>query len=479
MSARPAQMTRRDMFAMAASGACLGLPDRLRAAAADGFRIEPQGVLIRDCGIAGETRADDITPAHPNGIPVSRNRWLLAYATRGFRGVDDDLSILYQLRAGAPDGPLVKEGVFTRARANWDPLGNGKTNYVLQHGHAVAFGVPRGARIGGKPAPSANVFVVKWRKVARVYDRTRNYVEHSSFDPEIERLTQSVEWVQFRLNAAENDIEIIQPPAKLRQKGYATGARFCSAPIEHMNESFVQAVPFNRECTEWADCNHFDGGRIACLKYTFNAGTGTYEWTAIGPLLGGGKKGIGEASLARWRDTWIIAARGGAGGGVTWFRTDDPFGAAPQPVFPDQPKISAPLTAYRWGDGALRLFSGDATVSPYKNGRDPLYCWDIDPDRGFAPSGRRVIFDTFEAGLPIRAESGPKVDMCKLLPAQGKTQIIAYRVSIRAFNHPYVGSTGLVKGIPLANAAEKAACAIYYSRVTYAAAAPTGWEFAG
>ena len=25
--------------------------------------------------------------------------------------------------------------------------------------------------------------------------------------------------------------------------------------------------------------------------------------------------------------------------------------------------------------------------------------------------------------------------MCKLLPGQGKTQIIAYRVSIRAFNH--------------------------------------------
>ena len=471
-------LTRRSAFGAVASGVLLRAPSFLKAASSHpSFEIEPRGVLIRDCAVPGETRSDDVTPAHPNGIPVSKDRWLLVYATRGFRGVDDDLSILYQLRAGAPDGWLIKEGAFARTQHDWDPLGTGKT-YVKQHGHPVAFGVPRGALIGGKPALSANVFAVKWRKVARGYDPARKYVLHSSADPEIERLTQSVEWVQFRLNAAENDIEILRPPAKLRQKGYETGAKFCSASVEHMNESFVQAVPFNRECTEWADCNHFDGGRIACLKYTFNSKTGTYDWTEMAPLLAGGKKGIGEASLAKWKGDWIVAARGGSGGGVTWFRTDNPFGRAPQAVFPDSPKISVPLTAYTWEDGALRLFSGDASVSPYKNGRDPLYCWDIDPDRGFAPSNRRVIFDTFEAKLPMRAEAGPKVDMCKLLPGQGKTQIIAYRVSIRAFNHPYVGSAGVISSIPLTNAEEKAACAIYYSKVTYAEALPAAWEFA-
>jgi len=471
-------LTRRNVL-LAGAGACLKNDGGLRGAPLAGdFKIEPRGVLIPDAGVAGETRADDAVPAHSNGIPVSRKRWLLVYANRGFRGVDDDLSILYQLRGGAPDGPLIKEGIFARTRNDWDPLGNGKPNYILQHGHPVAFGVPSGARIGGKPAASANVFVVKWRKVARAYDRAKNYVLHASADPEMERLTQSVEWVQFRLNSAEDDLEILQPAAKLRQKGYETGARFCAGEVEHMNESFVQAVPYNRDATEWADCNHFDGGRVACLKYTFNPRTGLYEWTTMGPLLSGAPgKGIGEASLARWKDTWIIAARGGSGGGVTWFRTDDPFGPAPKPVFPEQPKISAPLTAYTWEDGALRLFSGDATVSPYKNGRDPLYCWDIDPDRSFSPSNRRVIFDTFEAKLPMRAEAGPKVDMCKLLPGQGRTQIIVYRVSIRAFNHPYVGSAGPVKGIPLVNAAEKAACAIYYSKVTYAQALPAAWEF--
>ena len=53
--------------------------------------------------------------------------------------------------------------------------------------------------------------------------------------------------------------------------------------------------------------------------------------------------------------------------------------------------------------------------------------------------------------------------MCKLLPHSGDTQYIAHRVSIRAFNHPYVGNDGTVlKDIPIANQQEKDVCAIYY-----------------
>jgi hypothetical protein len=299
-----------------------------------------------------------------------------------------------------------------------------------------------------------------------------------------------VEWVQFRLNAAEDDIEIIQPTARLRQKGYESGDAICRAPIRFINESFVQAVPFNREKTEWADCCHFDGGRVACLKYTFNPKLGRYEWTELGPFFGlgagapvveatGGQSGVVEASLARWKDSWIIAARGGPRGGASWWRSEDPFsGAAPAATNPASPLIAAPLTAYTWADGRLRLFGGDASVSPHRNSRDPLYCWDIDPDRGFSASRRRVIFDTVAAGLPFPKSAGPKVDMAKLLPGQGQTQVIAYRVSIRAFNHPYAAAGKLVPGLSLATPAEKAACAIYYSRITYAEAVPEPWDFA-
>ena len=48
------------------------------------------------------------------------------------------------------------------------------------------------------------------------------------------------------------------------------GARHGASPIRQMNQSFVQAVPFNEDASEWADVNHFDGGRLAALKYRYN-----------------------------------------------------------------------------------------------------------------------------------------------------------------------------------------------------------------
>jgi hypothetical protein len=57
-----------------------------------------------------------------------------------------------------------------------------------------------------------------------------------------------------------------------------------------MNQSFVPPVPFNRDATEWADCNHFDGGRVAALKYRFDGPTGRYVWAAMGPFLGGAEE---------------------------------------------------------------------------------------------------------------------------------------------------------------------------------------------
>jgi hypothetical protein len=439
--------------------------------------IEYKGVLVKDCTVAGETRSDDVTPAHPNGIPVSRDKWLVIYATRSFRGVDDDRSIVYQLRHGAPDGRVIREGLLVRSRSDWDPLGDGRT-CIMQHGHPVAFGVPKGALIGGKPAPSANVFVAKWRKCARLYDKNRNYVEHGSKDPELERRTQTVEWVQFRLNPAEDDIEIIQPVAVLRQHGFASGRAISSAPVRHMNQSFVQAVPYTRDGTEWSDCNHFDGGRIAALRYRFDAKSGKYEWVETGHLLGGRGAEVAEASLARYGKKWIFAAR--TARGPAWTMAEDPFAASIPPlVHLAEPPTTSPMTAYTGADGVLRLYTGDPAVSPYKNARNPLYAWAVDPENDFRASERTLIFDSHQAGLPIRKEASPKIDMCKLLPHNGgREQYLAYRVSIRAFNFPYVGSGGLVAGIPLANAEEKGACAIYYSKIHYAEALPGFWEYA-
>ena len=212
-------------------------------------------------------------------------------------------------------------------------------------------------------------------------------------------------------------------------------------PLPWMNQSMVQAVPFNDDASEWADVNHFDGGWLAALKYRYNAQRGVYEWVETGPLVG---DHLSEASLARYRDEWIISAR--TGGEVAWIRTDDPFGALPAVQYA-APDNNAPLTAYTCADGVLRLLGGDWQASPHDNPRNPLYLWDIDPERGFAAINRREVHNSIRAGLPVPPD-GPATagkspgwwwrhDMAKLLPhAGGRVQFIVHRIVHQSMNDP-------------------------------------------
>ena len=426
--------------------------------AAGGFKaFEHLGVLIDECTLPGETRADDVFPAHPNGIQVSRDRWMLLYATRGFRGGDDDRSIVFQLRRGAPDGPVITEGMLARSLNDWDPFNEGK-RYVKQHGHPVGFGVPRGALVGGKPAPNANLFVIKWRVLGLTLDPKTGRIGH---DSRLSGRTQGVEWVQLRLNRQEDDIQIVRPACSMRQKGYPSGEAYCSAAgAGRMNQTYTQAVPFNRECTEWANCNHFSRARVAALKYVYNPSLGVYEWARTGPFLF--DRPVTEASLTRFADQWIVAARMPGKKGVAWLRTPDPFVKGPAPIYAQAPGTNVPRTAYTCADGVLRLFSGDVTSSPYGDNRNPLYFWDVDPDNGFAPSNRRVIFDAVKAGLGTGGR--PMIGMCKLLSPHGRSQLVLHRVAPRVYN-------------PELTEEDKAHCAVHYGRITYQEVGPPLWEF--
>ena len=124
-------------------------------------------------------------------------------------------------------------------------------------------------------------------------------------------------WAQFRLNDREDDIEIVQPAAELRQEGYDQGPRFCTADVRWMNQTFTQAVPYAQggaaDGSQWVDVNHFDGGRVAALRYRFDPGAGVYRWTDTGPLVAGpGPWRHSEASIARAGSAWIIATRASA-----------------------------------------------------------------------------------------------------------------------------------------------------------------------
>ena len=432
--------------------------------------IRPASILVDSCSLPGETRADDVVISDGDIIPLSSNRWFVIYHTRGYRGVDDERSVIYQVRRDAPDGTVLKEGLLERARADWMPEGfdpavlePGQTLFK-QHGHTVAWGVPKGAESGGGLVHS-NHFAAMWRVTARILEPDRDALLHSSVGPARTSITQGVEWIQFRLNAAGDDIEITSPVQRLRQRGFeSAGAVFCQREdARWMNQSFVRPVPLNAEKTEFAVCNHFDGQRVAALRFRFE--DGAWHWVETGPFL---SPHGWEASLAPWRGDWIICTRPRGARGVAWTRTSDPFQEMPVPTVVKSPASNAPRTLYQCADGQLRLFTGDADQSPYRNGRDPLYGWNIDPDNGFRADNRQVIFDSVATGLPIRKESWPKVDFPKLIAPHGSEQLLTFRVCTRNYNFPYVGRSGKPNGIPPIEAAEKRATAWYAAKLQFA-----------
>jgi hypothetical protein len=294
--------------------------------------------------------------------------------------------------------------------------------------------------------------------------------------------------MQVTLNDEGDDIEIVQEIRQLRQKGYGeSGPVFCGAEDAiNMSQGYTPPVPLNQECTEWTVCNHFDQDRFAALRFIFNESLGLYEWTETGPFLFAPGARLSNASLARYRDSWVCGVRTDYiinhvcfGAGLQWVRMDDPFSKPSVPVHQPVPAVRCPIVASFCPDGVLRLFASDPSVSPYKSRWNPLYSWDIDPDENFNASNRRVIFDTVKAGLPIRREAMPKADMCKSLIANGNEQYILHRVSLVSNLFEHIHTEPEVWVFPPINDEEIDTCGIYCAKVTYKGECSQYWEFAG
>ena len=462
-------------------------------------KLEHHGRLIGECPLPGEGFDNDVFPSHPNGIQVAEDRFLVIYATRGYRGVDDNLSVCYQLRDGDYDGNILAEGFLTRSTDDWDPFFDGH-RYVRQHGHPVAFGVPAGARINGSVPAHAGLFAVKWRIVAR---RLREDEPHLMVDidehHDLTARTQGCEWMQIRLRADRSDVDVVEPPKALRQEGYEAGAYLCQRDVRTMNQSYTQPVPYTADGTEWADVNHFDQHgyfgvppTVAPLRYKYDPSRDRFRWVETGPLI---DAGLFEASLVAPRSlgasgadgNWIIESRtkeggqraghwrpGGEpdfGGPVGWATLTDLFADTPEVIKPSEPRNNAPITAFRCADGEVRLLSGDPVASPYHNPRNPLYIWDIDPDAGFVPSRRELVLDIVAAGIPIPEDDLPKCEMAKVLPhAGGTSQVVLHGIYPRSVNQPYL--TGRV-----ADSEGKKHTGIYYARLHYDRDIPGVWQF--
>ena len=443
-----------------------------------------------------------------SGIQVSLDRWLIVSHNRGFRGIDDDLSTLYQLRAGSPVGKLIKEGLLSRSDNDWEPFGDGRT-YSKQHGHIVACGVPKGAIIGGRPAPHANVFVIKWFRLARMVVQDpqygeiliscvpliphlrENYGSYEQTERQLQSRTWKVVWMQFRLNEKDDDIEILQPVTEMQQQGCEGSPQICSnKSITVMDQVHTEPVPYNKDCTEWVHV-HSAGGSLLVAKMKYNSQRGLYEWTEVSPTIAWRKESAGEltgtgsaildknyslaeASIARYQDDWVLCSRCDDGD-IAWLRLDDPFSASAidkaVQAIEVRPRDHTPLSMYVCPDGVMRLFGGDVATSPYPSQRNPLYCWDIDPDNGFAKSNCRVLFDSFAAGMP---EAMTYNDQVKLVPhSGGRIQWIFHRTRSAFIKVPWTRKMLTIQE------EDKELSGTYHARITYTDEYPGVWEFSG
>ncbi len=386
----------------------------MRRPSPGGASIQPNGVFLQECGLEGERRSDDVFPAHPNGAQLSRDRFLILYATRGWRGIDEDRSIVYQVRAGSYLGPVLKEGMLAATLPDWNPGDGGA--YFQTNGAPSVFGVPKGARIRGVVPAHANLFVAKWYRNARAY-REDGTLYKGIETHELMRRTLHVPAVQFRLNDTDDDIEVLQPATELRQVGYETGPYRCSVEDPgDINHGLVNPVPLTGAADEWLDTcqfgwsepGHFGGNRVAAVRHRYNRERHRYEWVETGPLLFYPHFPAIEASPIRWRGGFVIAARSYPGNqGANFLRLDDPFAPAAAAAGASTVQLPAagPATAYGCPDGVVRFFSG------IRQNRNPLYCTTVDPDDGFAVRGRSTVIDLLASGLPLRPEARPVADM--------------------------------------------------------------------
>lgn len=435
--------------------------------------IQYKGLLVGEADFPGERKCDGVVPAHAGCIRAGRDRWVLFYATLDERGWDAVKSIVYQVRAQAPDGPLLTERLIVKGQSGWDPFGKGDS-YWKCHGDPILFGVPKGARQHGQVMPHHNRFVAKWYSYAHLEKDGKlihpiNFSRHDLGPLNLLQQTMRVEWIQFGLNEKEDDIVILRGPETLRQNGYENGEAFCSlGPGFYMNHALGGVVPFSEDCSEWIECaefvqSHEGGGRVAAIRYVFNRQTELYEWTETGRMA---PDAGNEASINRHHDEWLISLRvsGRKDPLVLWYRTPDPFKEFGKAFYVRS--SWGPKSSYRCADGVLRLFTHDPD-NPYGNVRNPLYCWDVNP-ADFSCSNRRIILDCHAAGLPFHI---PFIDLAHVFEHQGNRQIVAYRGIPRRQTHNNPEACPPMTPEALAHSG------IHYSEMIYTEKFPDSWEF--
>jgi len=396
-----------------------------------------KGLLIGDSSIPGEGKVHGVIPSHcASALKLSKNRWIIFFASLDMRGHDAARSILYQLRIDAPDGRIIREGIVAKNQNDWDPFSRGD-HFWKCNDNPVAFGCSKDAVYAGKVLLSANHFVVKWCTYAHI-EKNNMLINSASFDwpgkKYVFNRTLRIEWAQFKLNDDENDIELIQPPQLMIRKNHNNNDFSGLGLGFSMNHSLVPPLPLDASMQDWIEYDTFtlenEGigghGRVAPVKYSFNRAMGLYEWTDTGALLSVPDSVIGESSLCRINDDFIASFRVFNKNQSIWLKTSDPFSKSM--LLKKMTGHNTPRHIFLCEDNKIRLFCNNADLSPYQQRRNPLYACEISPDN-FSHTRYAIVFDAVKENLPFKF---PFIDLPKLFPAYDGKQILAFRAITRA-----------------------------------------------
>jgi hypothetical protein len=242
-----------------------------------------------------------------------------------------------------------------------------------------------------------------------------------------------------------------------------------------MNHAMSPPVAADDSCLTWCECDTFapdpdaEGyghGQLAPVEYAWNADTGLYEWTRVGALHMARGRAIGESSISRWGDTWLIASRSNhIDGSTVWYRTDDLFAGMGEPIL--RPCSAGPRISFRCADDVLRLSYNDRPLSPYGHNRNPLHMVEVDPNT--LEAGKPIeVLDACKEKIPFEI---PFVDMAEPGPAQGNRQIVTIRTLDKTLTtDPDIRDPALA-------AKALAAAGIHYVELEYADDVAPAWVF--
>ncbi|MBE6390417.1 MAG: hypothetical protein E7043_09670 [Lentisphaerae bacterium] len=383
-----------------------------------------------------------VQPAGP--VEIAPGRWLCLYSMVDGRGHDANCGVFAQLRADAPDGPVLKARVLVPGGdgTNYFPLEDGE-EYFRCAGQAHLFGSQK----TGVFAVTYYQHAQKW--VDGVLQNPGSYFWRKQHGSMLMSRTLRLGMLQLEYDGQNDDWKIVEEPHLLTQAGWEdAGEAFCEfGPGFSLNHALESPVPLNDDGTEFLEyvtITAYDDpyaisghGTIVPIRYKFDPATRRYRWVQTGRRWRDGNDTLGEASVVRMPDgsgDFLISVRQFLGGGdIILAKVSDPFGAGINRVCRYKGS-SAPRTLGVRSDGLMRLFMNDSALSPYHHERNPLYEYQIFPDLSLGEP--RIIADAVQLALPWPE---PFLDMGQYLEyASGKEML-----SFRAFDRvQVVGNEG-------------------------------------